>query len=172
MAFGTQDDTDDVMNEINMTPLVDVVMVILIFLMLTGTFAVGEHFLQSNLPLTRKGSGLSTPSNVPPDEPLEIRLVSFSRPGPDGLTVDMWQAHVIAQDASTNGIGIAKDIKVRLLELEYLLERYCVGKSAAFKQYCTLALESVGVLPRNIPALPPHERADFQRAYKILKDNA
>jgi len=24
MAFGTQDDTDDVMNEINMTPLVDV----------------------------------------------------------------------------------------------------------------------------------------------------
>ncbi len=56
--------------------------------------------------------------------------------------------------------------------LEYLLERYCVGKSAAFKQYCTLALESVGDLPRNIPALPPHERADFQRAYKILKDHA
>ncbi|RYG07338.1 MAG: biopolymer transporter ExbD, partial [Burkholderiales bacterium] len=24
MSFGTQDDTDDVMNEINMTPLVDV----------------------------------------------------------------------------------------------------------------------------------------------------
>jgi len=76
----------------NMTPLVDVVMVILIFLMLTGTFAVGEHFLQSNLPLTRKGGGLSTPSNVPPDEPLEIRVDSFSRPGADGLTVDMWIA--------------------------------------------------------------------------------
>ena len=27
MAFGTQDDTDEVMNEINMTPLVDVMLV-------------------------------------------------------------------------------------------------------------------------------------------------
>ncbi|MEP6965313.1 MAG: biopolymer transporter ExbD, partial [Polaromonas sp.] len=28
MAFGTQDDTDEVMNEINMTPLVDVMLVL------------------------------------------------------------------------------------------------------------------------------------------------
>ena len=27
MAFGTQDDSDEVMNEINMTPLVDVMLV-------------------------------------------------------------------------------------------------------------------------------------------------
>src|SRR6266566_3897101 len=40
----------------NMTPLVDVVMVILIFLMLTGSFAVGERFLQSNMPVTKKGA--------------------------------------------------------------------------------------------------------------------
>ena len=32
MAFGTQDDTDEVMNEINMTPLVDVMLVLLMFL--------------------------------------------------------------------------------------------------------------------------------------------
>src|SRR5438477_1413055 len=94
----------------NMTPLVDVVMVILIFLMLTGTFAVGEHFLQSNLPLTRKGSGLSAPSNVPPDEPLEIRLVSFSRPGPDGLTVDMWQAHVGGKVVNNNPEQLAAEL--------------------------------------------------------------
>ena len=35
MAFGTQDDTDDVMNEINMTPLVDVMLVLLIIFMIT-----------------------------------------------------------------------------------------------------------------------------------------
>ena len=34
----------------NMTPLVDIVMVILIFLMLTGTFTAGMHYLQSNIP--------------------------------------------------------------------------------------------------------------------------
>src|SRR6267143_30177 len=44
----------------NMTPLVDVVMVILIFLMLTGSFAAGEHFLQSNMPLTKTGVGQLT----------------------------------------------------------------------------------------------------------------
>jgi biopolymer transport protein ExbD len=29
MAFGTQDDNDEVMNEINMTPLVDIMLVLL-----------------------------------------------------------------------------------------------------------------------------------------------
>ncbi len=62
----------------NMTPLVDIVMVILIFLMLTGTFAVGEHFLTSNLPLSRKGGGGEASPNVPLDEPLEIRVDSTS----------------------------------------------------------------------------------------------
>ena len=35
MAFGTQDDTDEVMNEINMTPLVDVMLVLLIVFIIT-----------------------------------------------------------------------------------------------------------------------------------------
>jgi biopolymer transport protein ExbD len=75
----------------NMTPLVDVVMVILIFLMLTGSFAVGEHFLQSNMPVTAKGSGQVNDKSVP-DEPLDIRVDSYTRPGPDGVSVDMWSA--------------------------------------------------------------------------------
>ncbi len=60
----------------NMTPLVDVVMVILIFLMLTGSFAVGQRFLQSNLPLTSTGAGAVKLDNVPKDEPMEIRVRS------------------------------------------------------------------------------------------------
>ena len=35
MAFGTQDDADEVMNEINMTPLVDVMLVLLIMFIIT-----------------------------------------------------------------------------------------------------------------------------------------
>jgi biopolymer transport protein ExbD len=39
-----------------MTPLVDVVMVILIFLMLTGTFAGATHYLQANMPPVGKAA--------------------------------------------------------------------------------------------------------------------
>ena len=35
MAFGTQDDSDEVMNEINMTPLVDIMLVLLIIFIIT-----------------------------------------------------------------------------------------------------------------------------------------
>lgn len=78
----------------NMTPLVDVVMVILIFLMLTGTFAVGEQLLQSNMPVTKKGAGgVASASAVPLDEPLEIRVDSSTRTGAEGLTEDIWVAH-------------------------------------------------------------------------------
>ena len=60
----------------NMTPLVDVVMVILIFLMLTGTFTGQEWYLVSNLPLRQTGGGnvQPPPGGFPEDEPLEIRV--------------------------------------------------------------------------------------------------
>jgi biopolymer transport protein ExbD len=48
MAFGTQDDTDDVMNEINMTPLVDVMLVLLIIFMIT--VPVMKHAVNIDLP--------------------------------------------------------------------------------------------------------------------------
>jgi biopolymer transport protein ExbD len=57
----------------NMTPLVDVVMVILIFLMLAGTFAGAEHYLESNLPFRQNGGGNVT-SAVPDDPPLTITV--------------------------------------------------------------------------------------------------
>jgi len=40
----------------NMTPLVDVVMVILIFLMLTGTFTGATWYLKSNVPIDPRGA--------------------------------------------------------------------------------------------------------------------
>jgi biopolymer transport protein ExbD len=48
MAFGTQDDTDEVMNEINMTPLVDVMLVLLIIFIIT--IPVMKHAVNVDLP--------------------------------------------------------------------------------------------------------------------------
>jgi biopolymer transport protein ExbD len=58
----------------NMTPLVDVVMVILIFLMLTGSFGAAAHFLPSSTPIKPTGKGQIDPSKIPkvPDPQLEI----------------------------------------------------------------------------------------------------
>jgi biopolymer transport protein ExbD len=71
----------------NMTPLVDVVMVILIFLMLVGQFGGMEHYLLSNLPFSEKGlGGAKPPSGSVPDEPLDIRVES---PSPE-----IWVAQV------------------------------------------------------------------------------
>lgn len=65
----------------NMTPLVDVVMVILIFMMLVGNFNASEHYLISTTPITAKGAGgKPPPPGFVPDEPLEIRVEST---GPD-----------------------------------------------------------------------------------------
>ncbi|MCC6238906.1 MAG: biopolymer transporter ExbD [Phycisphaerales bacterium] len=58
----------------NMTPLVDVVMVILIFLMLAGSFGGVERYLTSNVPIKQSGVGQAAVDNTVPDTPLEIRV--------------------------------------------------------------------------------------------------
>ena len=60
----------------NMTPLVDVVMVILIFLMLVGTFAKGDWFLQQSASLFNTASSKTTtpPADFVPDEPIVVRV--------------------------------------------------------------------------------------------------
>jgi biopolymer transport protein ExbD len=64
MAFGTQDDTDEVMNEINMTPLVDVMLVLLIIFIIT--VPVMKHSVNIDLPRA---------SNEPQDpKPQTVRL--------------------------------------------------------------------------------------------------
>ena len=64
MAFGTQDDNDEVMNEINMTPLVDIMLVLLIIFIITNP--VMKHAVNIELPRA---------SNQPQDaKPQTIRL--------------------------------------------------------------------------------------------------
>ncbi|MFI4927707.1 MAG: ExbD/TolR family protein [Burkholderiales bacterium] len=69
MAFGTQDDTDDVMNEINMTPLVDVMLVLLIIFMIT--VPVMKHSVEVDLPRAN-----SQPLDV---QPQTVRLTVDGR---------------------------------------------------------------------------------------------
>ncbi len=103
----------------NMTPLVDVVMVILIFLMLAGQFGGAEHFLASNIPLSKGGVG---PDNSPAsiDEPIEIRVDS---PSPDRFTA---RAGVIN---ATDGPTLTKGLtRLRAVMAEQLKAK---GKSAS-----------------------------------------
>ncbi|XAH25700.1 biopolymer transporter ExbD [Xylophilus sp. GW821-FHT01B05] len=60
MAFGTQDDSDEVMNEINMTPLVDVMLVLLIIFIIT--VPVMKDAVQIDLPRAS-----SQPEDVKPE---------------------------------------------------------------------------------------------------------
>ena len=104
--------------------------------------------------------------------PALYALIFIAVSGAVGRLLDKWQTRKIAQDASTNGVGIAKAITGRLLELEYTVERFSAGKSEPFKAYCALAIESVTLPPNKLPELAPREQTDFQGAYEALKDHA
>lgn len=89
-----------------------------------------------------------------------------------GKLLDQWQTRMIAEDAASNGVGIAKAIEEHLVEQEYRIERFCAGKSEAFKQYCAQALKQPGTLYVSTPTLPPQEQHDFQLASELLSEYA
>lgn len=101
-----------------------------------------------------------------------LALIFLVLSGIIGRLLDTWEAHSIARDASSNGIGIARTLDARILELEYIVERHSAGKSEQFKAFCMQALEGVSSIPNSVPSLAPQERADFQRAYEALMARA
>jgi len=62
MAFGTQDEPDEVMNEINMTPLVDVMLVLLIIFIIT--VPVMKHAVNVDLPRASSEPEQAKPQNI------------------------------------------------------------------------------------------------------------
>jgi len=62
MAFGTQDETDEVMNEINMTPLVDVMLVLLIIFIIT--VPVLQHSVNIDLPRASNEVEVTKPATI------------------------------------------------------------------------------------------------------------
>jgi len=85
-----------------------------------------------------------------------------------GRLLDTWQAHNIARDASTNGVGIARAIEERILELEYEVERLSAGKSEPFKEYCLQAINMGASFNAPVPGLDAREMPEFQRAADTL----
>jgi biopolymer transport protein ExbD len=83
MAFGTQDDTDEVMNEINMTPFVDVMLVLLIIFIIT--VPVMQHAVTIDLP-----RATNQPENIKPET---VRL------SVDATGAYYWNAEPLADEA-------------------------------------------------------------------------
>lgn len=132
----------------NMTPLVDVVMVILIFLMLVGQFGGMEHYLMSNLPYSEQGlGGAKPPSATVPDEPLDIRV---DAPSPEQWvaqvgkirTSDIGQltAQLRKMRQDLNAAGTADDkIQVvispaKMVKYDFLIGVYQAAMDAQFKK--------------------------------------
>jgi len=131
-----------------MTPLVDVVMVILIFLMLAGSFAGAEHYLVSNVPFTDKGAGGEPPPpGFVPDQPVEIRVDS---PNPDrfvarveSVTVDTADKLKVVLDRLRGSLANAgtKPDKVQIVispgrnvKYKFLVEVYQAALQANFEK--------------------------------------
>ena len=94
-----------------------------------------------------------------------------------GRFADLTQSRVIVHEASSNGVGIARAVKKRLLELEYTTERFCAGKSEEFQSYARQALARYRQMPTNAVESPasvqelaphPHEQDDFQQMVATL----
>lgn len=62
MAFGHQEGSDEVMNEINMTPLVDVMLVLLIIFIIT--IPVMKHSVNVDLPRASNHPEQAKPENI------------------------------------------------------------------------------------------------------------
>jgi biopolymer transport protein ExbD len=134
----------------NMTPLVDIVMVILIFLMMTGTFAGTEWYLVSNLPLRQAGGGSlqPPPGGFPEDEPLEIRVDQNATR--DGFVARVGQIQTGDADVLTAGLVKLRErfeqagkgpgkfqvviSPARAVKYDYLVEVYQAVMEAKFEK--------------------------------------
>jgi hypothetical protein len=78
MAFGTQDEPDEVMNEINMTPLVDVMLVLLIIFIIT--MPVMKHAVNIDLPRATSQPQDAQAREHPPERGRQGRLLLEREP--------------------------------------------------------------------------------------------
>ena len=136
----------------NMTPLVDVVMVILIFLMLAGSFGGAEHYLQSKVPIKKNGSGNVKDAPLPDETDFTITVDDagdrFSA-RPDGMDAIQDKPALVsalgAKLAAFNAAGTPTDkIQViispsRQIKYAFLIQVY---ESALEAGYTKVAFES------------------------------
>lgn len=134
----------------NMTPLVDVVMVILIFLMLAGNFGGDTSFLLSKQAIKKIGGGKAQlkPGEVP-DVPLEIRVdnardgLGFIATGtglPPATSADQVRTWFAAKRRLMLNAGNKSDKLLvtispsRLVKYHYLIDVYQAALQAGFEK--------------------------------------
>lgn len=93
MSFLPAQDDDDVMNEINMTPLIDVMLVLLI------VFILAVPAIHSAVPLTLPRSSSAAPQQ--PAEPVRLDINAQGRTYWNGRAVDEDALKANAQQAAT-----------------------------------------------------------------------
>lgn len=117
-------------------------------------------------------SGLDCVTHADFGMPSLYGLIFLSLGGIVGKLLDRWQTRTIAEDAASNGVGISKAIITRQKDLELRIERFCAGKSAAFKEYCASLLPRIGIISITMPILPLQEQRDFQLVSELLTEHA
>ena len=85
-----------------------------------------------------------------------------------GRLLDVWQARVIANEASTNDVGILQVVEEHLFELRLAVERLSAGKSEVFKEYMNRRLNGKASSADRVPMLMRQEHDDFMRAHQHL----
>ena len=136
----------------NMTPLVDVVMVILIFLMLAGSFGGAEHYLQSSVPVRKGAAGKVQDAPIPDETDFRITVDALEdrfNARPDGMDPIQDKATLTAaleqKLAAFNAAGTPTDkIQViispgRQVKYVYLIQVYEAALEAG---YTKVAFES------------------------------
>lgn len=129
----------------NMTPLVDVVMVLLIFLMMAGSFTAAERYLMSQTVYRPQGTGgVTPPGGIPPDEPLQIRV--DSPPSGDRYVVRVGQIQTdngrtleqeLIRMRDALGPGNEPSIEIspgRNVKYRFLIEVYEAANAAQFSK--------------------------------------
>lgn len=137
----------------NMTPLVDVVMVILIFLMLAGSFGSSTHYLMSKQVIRSKGTGGakvdpnstdidlrvdpkdSVVDNVMTQTGFVAHLGSFATSSPDALVKALTEKHdqLVAAGKPDSGLQVIIDPNGSLLH-EYVIQVYNSAMRAKFEK--------------------------------------
>ena len=83
MAFAAQGETDDVMSEINVTPLVDVMLVLLVVFLVTAPLLANT--IRVNLPQTAKTSG----NNQEPKKSINLSIAAGGKVYIDKREIDL-----------------------------------------------------------------------------------
>lgn len=133
----------------NLTPLVDIVMVLLIFLMIVGKFTGSETYLLSNLPVRQTGAGGATPppGGFPQDEPIEVQV---DAPTPDRFVARVGQYKVESSDDLRQALQTLrrqlveagkneKDLQLiispaRTVKYKFLIDVYTAAQLAGFEK--------------------------------------